>query len=195
MDPFIGEIRAFPFTFAPQGWFECLGQQLPVQSYPALFSVIGNMYAPTNQSSTYFYLPNLQVASSLPSQPGNVLIGQGVSASSGTAYSVGQQVGTSTVTLTSAQMPLHQHAVQTQANSARALAPSAANMIGDPVYTTTTGSPVTYPTFVAEGSALQVGMAPAAVSTVGTGQQHDNHQPFLAFRYCIAYEGIYPIKP
>jgi microcystin-dependent protein len=43
-DPFIGEIRLFPYTFAPRGWALCSGQILSIAQNTALFSLIGTIY-------------------------------------------------------------------------------------------------------------------------------------------------------
>ena len=37
MDPFVAEIRIFPFNFAPKGWAWCDGQLLPLSQNTALF--------------------------------------------------------------------------------------------------------------------------------------------------------------
>ena len=41
-DPFVAEIRIFPFNFAPRGWAWCDGQLLPLSQNTALFSLLGN---------------------------------------------------------------------------------------------------------------------------------------------------------
>jgi hypothetical protein len=40
-DPFVAEIRMFPFNFAPRGWAFCDGQLLPLSQNTALFSLLG----------------------------------------------------------------------------------------------------------------------------------------------------------
>lgn len=42
--PFVGEVRPFPFGFAPQGWMPCQGELLPISQNTALYSLIGNLY-------------------------------------------------------------------------------------------------------------------------------------------------------
>ena len=73
-DPFVAEIRIFPFNFAPQGWAFCNGQLLPIAQNTALFSLLGTTYG-GNGTST-FALPDLQ--GSVPVHPGQ---GPGLSAS------------------------------------------------------------------------------------------------------------------
>jgi microcystin-dependent protein len=37
-----------------------------------------------------------------------------------------------------------------------------------------------------------VAMNPAAVSTTGGSQAHENRQPYLVLSFCIALQGIFP---
>jgi microcystin-dependent protein len=55
--PFVGEIRAFGFDYAPPGWMLCNGALLPISEYPALFGMIGPKYG--GNGETVFALPNL----------------------------------------------------------------------------------------------------------------------------------------
>src|SRR5437764_14586817 len=58
MDPFVAEIRIFPFNFAPKGWAFCDGQILPLSQNTALFSLLGTTYGGDGKSN--FALPNMQ---------------------------------------------------------------------------------------------------------------------------------------
>ena len=58
MDPFVAEIRIFPFNFAPKGWAWCDGQLLPLSQNTALFSLLGTTYGGNGKSN--FALPDLQ---------------------------------------------------------------------------------------------------------------------------------------
>ena len=58
MDPFVAEIRIFPFNFAPKGWAFCDGQLLPLSQNTALFSLLGTTYGGDGKST--FALPDLQ---------------------------------------------------------------------------------------------------------------------------------------
>ncbi|MGO4109345.1 phage tail protein [Paenibacillus sp. YAF4_2] len=72
-EPFIGEIRQFPFNFAPKGWAQCNGQLLPIQNNQALFSILGVTYG--GNGTNNFALPNLQ--GRVPIHPsGTVTLGQ-----------------------------------------------------------------------------------------------------------------------
>ena len=57
-DQFVGEVRVFPFNFAPIGWAFCNGQILPISQNTALFSLLGTYYGGDGKSN--FALPNMQ---------------------------------------------------------------------------------------------------------------------------------------
>jgi len=58
MEPFIGQIQLFPYTFAPRGWEFCEGQLLRISDNKALYSLIGGRFGGNGQ--TTFALPNLK---------------------------------------------------------------------------------------------------------------------------------------
>lgn len=58
MDPFLGEIRLFPYTFSPKRWESCEGQLLQISQYTALFSLLGTNFG--GDGRTTFGLPNLK---------------------------------------------------------------------------------------------------------------------------------------
>src|ERR687890_1063300 len=101
-DPFVAEIRIFPFNFAPKGWAWCDGQLLPISQNRALFSLLGTTYGGNGQSN--FALPDLQ--GSAPMHPGQ---GPGLS-----LHDLGEQGGSETVTLIESEMPVHNHLFKAQ---------------------------------------------------------------------------------
>src|SRR5437879_7302584 len=98
-DPFVAEIRIFPFNFAPKGWAFCNGQLLPLSQNTALFSLLGTTYGGDGRST--FALPNLQ--GSAPMHPGQ---GPGLS-----LHDLGEMSGTETVTLLESEIPAHAHSM------------------------------------------------------------------------------------
>src|SRR5258708_3765450 len=96
-DPFVAEIRIFPFNFAPTGWAWCDGQLLPISQNTALFSLLGTNYGGDGKSN--FALPDLQTRA--PLQQGQ---GPGLS-----PYVLREPTGTETVTLLQTELPMHQH--------------------------------------------------------------------------------------
>src|SRR5436853_6609810 len=97
--PYVGEIRIFAGNFAPAGWMFCQGQLLPISEYETLFNLIGTTYGGDGQPT--FGLPDLQGRAPLH-------MGQGTGLS---AYTIGQNVGTELVTLTTHHMPTQNHLV------------------------------------------------------------------------------------
>src|SRR3981081_536490 len=95
--PFVAEITIFAFNFAPTGWALCAGKLLPISQNTALFSLLGTMYGGDGKST--FALPNLQDQTA-------VAFGSGAGLS---LYSQGEQVGVDTVTVTTGEMPGHNH--------------------------------------------------------------------------------------
>src|SRR5687767_14999098 len=96
-DPFVAEIRIFPFNFAPQGWARCDGQLLPISQNTALFSLLGTTYGGDGKSN--FALPDLQGRA--PMHPGQ---GPGLS-----LHDLGETGGSETVTLLESEIPAHPH--------------------------------------------------------------------------------------
>jgi microcystin-dependent protein len=58
LEPFLGEVRAVSFSFAPRGWAFCTGQLMAINQNQALFSILGITYGGDGIST--FALPNLQ---------------------------------------------------------------------------------------------------------------------------------------
>jgi microcystin-dependent protein len=176
-DQFLGEIRPFPFNFAPIGWALCEGQILGISQNTALFSLLGTQYG-GNGTST-FALPNLQ---------GVVPIGQGQGAGL-TGHSVGDTGGVESVTLQSSQLAAHSHPLNAAAASATSTAP-ASNEAPAVGHGGGRGGSFNVNTYAAQ--APGVTLAPAAVTATGGGAPHNNMQPSLVINWCIALQGIYP---
>jgi microcystin-dependent protein len=169
MNPYLGEIRIFAFNFAPKGWAMCNGELLAISSNTALFSLLGTYYG--GDGTTTFALPNLQ--SRIPIHPGQ---GQGLS-----PYTIGQSGGTESVTLTTQQMPQHNHT---------------SNVVSGPQATAPRPSSV-YPGNATSGSAYSTASPDSQfnanfLSLAGGNQPHSNIQPYLTVTFCIATVGIYP---
>jgi microcystin-dependent protein len=170
-DPFIAEIKIFAGNFAPRGWAFCDGQLLPIAQNTALFSLIGTIYGGDGRTTTG--LPNLQGRA--PMHPGN---GPGL-----TQRRLGQRGGRTTVTLTSAQLPSHDHALQASLTAASETSPEGNALAGatENVY-----GPSTEPLKEMSNAAL----APAG----GGFTAHPNMQPYLGLNFIIALTGVFPSR-
>src|SRR3954467_2686812 len=98
-DPFVAEIRIFPFNFAPKGWAWCDGQLLPLSQNTALFSLLGTTYGGDGKSN--FALPDLQGRA--PMHPGQ---GPGLS-----LHDLGETGGSETGSLLESEIPSHSHSL------------------------------------------------------------------------------------
>jgi microcystin-dependent protein len=169
-DPFVAEIRIFPFNFAPKGWAFCDGQILPLSQNTALFSLLGTTYGGDGKSN--FALPDMR--GNAPMHPGQ---GPGLS-----LHDLGETGGSETVTLLESEIPAHSHGVQAQAVPLGDVATPAGNTLSRPasgnLYTSTSTS--------------VVAMAPQAIAPAGGSQPHNNMMPYLSLTFCIALQGVYP---
>lgn len=170
MDPFVAEIRIFPFNFAPKGWAFCNGQIMPISQNTALFSLLGTTYGGNGQST--FALPDMQ--GNAPMHPGQ---GPGLS-----LHDLGEQSGTDTVTLLQTEMPQHNHGLMAAVPPSLLLAPSASTALGRS----------------AGGAAYQssnanlVQLNAQAVGLSGGNLPHNNLMPYLTLNFCIALQGVFP---
>lgn len=170
-DPFVAEIRIFPFNFAPRGWAWCDGQILPLSQNTALFSLLGTTYGGDGKSN--FALPDLQGRA--PMHPGQ---GPGLS-----AHDLGETGGSETVTLLESEIPSHSHAMRASSDAADNNLPTGM-MASKPLGR---GNNM----FTAASSPL-VQMSGNALAPAGGDQPHNNLQPYLTFYFCIALQGVYP---
>ncbi|MDX6374384.1 MAG: hypothetical protein QOD98_3372 [Nocardioidaceae bacterium] len=168
-DPFVAEVRIFPFNFAPKGWAWCDGQILPISQNTALFSLLGTMYGGNGQST--FALPDIQGSAVM--HPGQ---GPGLS-----EHFQGEESGSETVTLLQSEMPAHSHAMMGATQDpalAKLVNPNASWALsqGGGIYQATSDTQ----------------LAPEAVAPAGGSQPHNNMQPYLTLNFNIALQGVFP---
>ena len=168
-DPFVAEIRIFPFNFAPKGWAWCNGQLLPLSQNTALFSLLGTTYGGNGKSN--FALPDLQGRA--PMHPGQ---GPGLS-----LHDLGETGGSETVTLLESEIPAHTHMLRGTNSEAEAALPSDA-VIGRQ----------TFNVFQATVNANLTPMAPESLAPAGGDQPHNNMMPYLTCYFNIALQGVFP---
>jgi microcystin-dependent protein len=168
-DPFVAEIRIFPFNFAPKGWAWCDGQLLPLSQNTALFSLLGTTYGGDGKSN--FALPDLQGRA--PMHPGQ---GPGLS-----LHNLGETGGSETVTLLESEMPAHSHTMRAAAQDPALAKDVSANAS----FSLSQGGGIYQATPNAQ-------MAPEALAPAGGDQPHNNLQPYLTFYFNIALQGVFP---
>jgi microcystin-dependent protein len=173
--PFLGEIRLFAGNFAIHGWAFCNGAILPISQNAALFSILGTNYG-GNGTST-FALPNLQGANPVGA-------GSGVGL---TPYSVGENGGSSTVTLTPSLTPNHNHPANAVDGFGQSASPGghlwAKARVGRaavPMYSDALTSPAS--------------VKASAVQPIGGNGPHNNLPPVLAVTFIIALTGLFPSR-
>lgn len=172
-NPFLGEIRAVGFNFAPTGWALCNGQLMSISQNTALFSLLGTYYG--GDGKTTFALPNLQGCA--PMHQGN---GAGL-----TPRTIGEIGGETSVTLLQTHIPLHAHAPMSAATS-NAESPAGAVFGGG-------GGRGREPAY-APMSSSTAQMNTQAVGITGSNQPHNNLPPYLTLNFIIALQGVYPTR-
>lgn len=170
--PIIGQVLMFGGNFQILGWAYCQGQLLSIAQNNALFALLGTTYG--GDGVVTFGLPDLR---------GRVPVSQGI-LNGGGSYVIGQKGGVESVTVTTGQLPVHNHlvacntAAATSVNPAGSIFALAPDL--DPYSNAPTGA-------VLKSSAISVNL--------GSGsQQHPNVIPFQTVNYLIALEGIFPSR-
>ncbi len=156
----------------PDGWLNCNGASCNKSFYADLFAAIGNTYggAPTDLS---FNLPDLR---------GRVGIGagQGPDLSNRVFATSG---GAETHTLTTGEMPSHSHDISDPGHAHSQIT------VNDD-FNNSGGSP---PSFAADGAGsrtwnnINSSTTGITINNAGSGNAHNNMQPFLVIRYLIKY--------
>lgn len=194
-DAFIGEIRIFPFGYAPIGWLECNGQQLAIRENPALYSLLGNRFG--GDGRTHFNLPNLN---------GRIPVNAGAPSPTSQPFVFAAKVGQETVTLTQAQAPSHSHEFNAKLSGASTTGMTsvagAANGVGGSLLsramTSAAKTIAAYdapPFSSSDQTQLGVKVSVAYGTTAQTVQPHPNLQPYLVMGYYICRDGEYPVNP
>lgn len=177
-DPYIGEIRMFGFDYAPIGWVFCDGQLLPAMQYQALLAVVGTIYGGDGQNT--LGVPNLQ--GRIP-----ICYGQGYGL---TPYAINASGGNATVTLTANQIPNHTHNWVVVNQNGTTNNP---NDLYCGIHIETAGKGLIYKTFPSAPT-LDTQFAQQTIAQNGGNLGHENNQPYLPVNFCIATEGVFPVR-
>jgi microcystin-dependent protein len=168
-DPFVAEIRIFPFFFAPKGWAFCDGQLLPLSQNTALFSLLGTTYGGDGKSN--FALPDLQGRA--PMHPGQ---GPGLS-----LHDLGETGGSETVSLLESEIPSHSHLLRAYGSDP-----------GDHFNPTGTSLSRSNNGQAWGAAAALTNFSDSAIAPAGGDQPHNNMQPYLTLNFCLAMQGVFP---
>ena len=182
--PFVGEVKAFGFNFAPRNYAFAAGQLIPISQNTALFSILGTTYGGNGQ--TNFALPNL--CGKMP--VGN---GQGPGLS---PVVLGEQFGTESVTLLTTEMPAHIHSVSTKVDPTgtdnMTDAPANGYFVSRFIYMGKSTANAWYKPSGANPTPTT--LHPNSVTPTGGSQPHNNLQPLLVLNWCIALRGLFPSR-
>jgi microcystin-dependent protein len=175
-EPFLGEIMLVGWNFATENWMICNGAILQISQYPALYQLIGTTYG--GNGTTTFALPDLRGRA--PKHTGQ---GAGLS-----TYVRGQQGGSEGLTLTTATMRAHGHAVNVSTSPATSSSPVGA-VPAVPSGTDVNGETVPVLAYADAGSSTGT---EAALGSAGSDQAVNLRSGQLALNYQICVAGIYP---
>lgn len=167
-NPFLAEVRLMSFPSPPKNWAFCNGQLLPINQNQALFSLLGTNYGGNGQVN--FGLPDLR---------GRVPIGMGG------GYTLAQQGGAQTHTLSIQELPQHTHVLRAADNPPDVSSPAPVGPGNVPVMLSAVSGAYAPP-------ANLVAMGTGSLVANGGSQAHENMQPYLTLSFCIALQGIFP---
>ncbi len=187
--PILGDIKIYAGFYAPAGWAFCQGQLMTISDNEALYDIIGNKYGGNGRTS--FALPDLRA---------RIIVGSGTGDGL-TPRQLGNKGGTPEVTLTTEQLPSHNHrfVVSTQPGTLPYAQGNLLAMPQDlypPGYTGPkdgdTGA-IYLPDDVA--NTTMVPLIDDSIDNAGEGGAHYNLQPFTVVNYIICIKGYYPSYP
>ncbi|GAA3876980.1 tail fiber protein [Leifsonia kafniensis] len=162
--PYVGEIRIFAGNFPPAGWMFCEGQLIPISENETLFQLVGTTYGGDGEST--FALPDFR--GRFPIHQGN-------------GYTLAETGGAEAVTLTTQQIPIHNHVPLASKSAGNSSIPDAK------AWAAWSDNP--YSDAAVTGAKK---LHPAALAQTGGSQPHDNMPPYLALSLIISLFGIFP---
>ena len=164
VEAYTGQIKIFAGNFAPRGWAFCDGQLLAIGDNEALFSLLGTTYG--GDGETTFALPDLR--GRIPFHVGN-------------GMNLGERAGEETHSLTTQEMPGHDHILRSSPVQGNTVDPAgnflAESPVGDIQYTS---------------EAPNGDMSSSSIANTGSGQTHNNLPPYLVVSFVIALQGLFP---
>lgn len=180
----VGAIVDYAGSTAPDGWLFCGGQSISRETYAVLFAVIGTLYG--SASSTTFNLPDLRgrVAAGMDFSVGGSLASRLTSSTmTPDGATLAASGGAQTITLTTAQIPSHNHDLEGSTSSAGTHSHTFAGLtggVGSFGGDAPSQGPDTTATAGAHTHALE-----GSVGLTGGGGSHSNVQPTLIMNKII----------
>ena len=202
-EPFIGQIQAFGFNFAPHGWAFCDGVMIAISNNQALFSLLGTAYG--GDGRTNFALPNLTSRAPIGFDTGR---SQGL-----TPYNLGIKGGAQQHVMTVNEMPSHNHSagftpaseggdckVQVTREDGTHSEPSQGDFLAQPADLPGPDARENiFKSNPSSGSLVDLGGVSGgggggsvSVGETGGNVAFDIQNPFIALNFCIALQGLYP---
>ncbi|KHT17945.1 hypothetical protein RC95_13330 [Pectobacterium brasiliense] len=193
-------------SYCPNNTLETQGQLLPINTYQALYSLVGTTYG--GDGRTTFGIPDLRGRSPIG-------LGQGPGL---TNVVFGEKRGTETNTLTVSQMPIHSHlatftptagtgttnpvVVNATTDKGTSATPTAtANQLAMPdkpaalIYAAPGAASTQVPLAGVSGGGSSGGGGTVTVGNNGGSLPVSNIPPQTALRACIVLNGLYPPRP
>ena len=178
VEAYIGEIRMWGGTFAPEGWLKCDGTILHINEFGPLFALIGNYYG--GDGRVTFQLPDLRGR-----VPINFGRGPGL-----TNYSeVGIAIGAEETTLATPNLPPASIAIPAYDEDATISTPAPQLCLAKSRASTATQHLIEVYSDQTPNTTIKGGTLP------GSNFPINIRQPLLSVCFIIATEGIFPVRP
>lgn len=178
-DPILGEIRMFAGNFAPKGWAFCDGSLMSINQNTALFTILGTFYGGNGTSN--FALPDLRGRFPMGTGNGN--------ANSAGTVSPGQTGGSSTATLTTANIPPHTHSFNVYNGNATDSTKPTGNTLALPLSADLIPTRSQYTT-----NTPNTTISTQSIGTTGGGLPINTLSPYTGVNFIIALQGIFPTR-
>ena len=185
-EPLVGEIRLFPYGWAPEGWLPCDGRQVPIRQFQVLAAVISNTYGGDLQ--TYLNLPDLRA---------RVAVGYGNDPVDIFDPAIASAGGAESVTLTLTQVPAHTHNLVAApiATPRQEVATASGNWIAQQLLIKQPKGNESANAFAPADTQPNATLNPATLTPYqGQNGPHENRQPYLVLGYYIAVQGEFPMR-
>lgn len=184
----VGTVQPYAGSNAPNGWLMCDGSAVSRTTYPELFGVVGTTYGAGNGSTT-FNLPDMR--GRVPAgkdDMGGSSAGRLTTAGSGVNGTLlGASGGAQTVTLSTAEMPAHNHSGSTSTDGSHVHTQYGRDYAWEGIDGRTDFA---WGRSSAGGANMNTGSAGShshtlSVNNTGGGGAHNNAQPTVVLNYII----------